>query len=251
MRIAFANMKGGVGKTTLAYTFATSFRAVGKAKILAIDLDPQAHLTHRFVDDETSAKRNISLFFEGKLSLADCIVKTRFEDVDLIPSHIFLGLVEYKLIQKPASVLKLKSSLEELKGYDFVVMDCPPNLGVFSTAGVIAADVVVCPITPDMLALEGLKYLTGWLKEISDVPQISEKKVVIVVNLVDKRYASHRVFVELAKKEYQAALAISRRVIYQRAINHGISPWKEASEGSGDAIKEIKEFIRAIVEVKG
>lgn len=253
--IAFANMKGGVGKTILAYILAVdSVRWLGKnAKVLAIDLDPQANLTNKLLTrDALDAVSDIGIhrFFSGELPLRSCTIRSKFKHITVSPSFIGLGVVEHKLLTSVTGTYTLKYNLDKIKDeYDLVILDCPPNLGIFALNGIVAADASICPLSPDSSALAGWKYL---LEVVKNIPE--PKKIGLIVNLVDRRVSQHKTFIEMAKNAFSHVCTvlrpISRRAVFQRAFEVSSDPYTEA-HGIKDveAMKDIDSFVTSVLSM--
>ncbi len=159
---AILNNKGGVGKTTTAANLAHSFSLKGH-KILAIDLDPQSHLSVSLGEVDPQNAGIDDVFLDGD-SIFDSIICVR-ENLDLIPAGYRLSEVE-KLSAKGASQAKLLlNALKEIKdSYDYIVIDCPPTSGLLNFNALFAANEIVIPVSSDYLALHGLSQLLKTIK---------------------------------------------------------------------------------------
>ncbi|HSG29727.1 MAG TPA: ParA family protein [Candidatus Krumholzibacterium sp.] len=162
--IAIANQKGGVGKTTTAVNLSASLGAVEK-RVLLVDVDPQANASSglgvRAGDDEKTVYEVII----GEASAKEVIRKV--ELIDLMPSHPRLIGAEIELVSQIARERKLKSALAPVRGdYDFIVIDCPPSLGLLTLNTLTAADSVLIPIQCEYYALEGLSQLLSTIRMV-------------------------------------------------------------------------------------
>lgn len=252
-KVAFANMKGGVGKTTLSYMVCTSIYRTAKrpVKILAVDLDPQANLSRKLVPDEAIPNLNevnITNFFDKQTPLKNCVVSSKFDNVWLIPSFIRLSFLEQKVLSSPLGTTTLAHGLKEIENeYELIVMDCPPNVGAFTLNGLMAADYVICPVSPDFMALDGLKYMFSMLQQIN-LATSNNKELGVVVNLVDKRYATHKYFIDVVQNNFKNVFPpLSRRVGIQRAHEIGESPWQESGPGKNSLIQDMTTFLKAFI----
>jgi chromosome partitioning protein len=155
--VVFVNQKGGVGKTTSAINLGAYLAKAGK-RVLLVDFDPQANLTSG-VGGKTGS-RGIYEVLSGALALSDVILPTKVEGLDLAPSSIELSGATVELVDKEDRNDYLKKALAPvLDRYDFVLIDCPPSLGILTLNGLNAADEVLVPLQCEYFALEGLTLI--------------------------------------------------------------------------------------------
>ncbi len=171
--IALINQKGGVGKTTSAISIASYLST--KHKVLLIDMDPQGNATSNCQIDKTKLKETIgTLLLNDSVSAADCILKTN-KGFDIIPSNLDVAAVEFNLYTKMGREYILKEKLSKLD-YEFVILDCSPSLSVMSINALIASNLALTPIQPQVFAIEGISSLTttiGLVKKLN--PHLQHK----------------------------------------------------------------------------
>jgi chromosome partitioning protein len=164
--IALANQKGGVGKTTTAVNLSAALAEKGK-KILLIDSDAQGNATSGLgIKIEKGGKTLYNVITEEE-PISSAIVKTAYDRLYVCPSDVELSGAEIELVDAPDRAHRLKKALAAIKNdYDFILIDCPPSLGLVTLNALAAADTVLVPIQCEFYALEGLALLTGTIKRV-------------------------------------------------------------------------------------
>ena len=158
-KIAIANQKGGVGKTTTAVNLAASL-AVAEKKTLLVDIDPQGNACSGTGIDKESLESTLYDVIIGDTPIKEIIKKTELSHLDIAPSNADLAGAEVELVGAFAREGKLKAALEEISDeYDYIVIDCPPSLGLLTVNSLTASDSVLIPLQCEFYAMEGLSQL--------------------------------------------------------------------------------------------
>ncbi|AFK85568.1 Cobyrinic acid ac-diamide synthase [Thermoanaerobacterium aotearoense SCUT27] len=165
--IAVANQKGGVGKTTTTINLGYSLSAAGK-KVLCVDMDPQSNMTSGFGIDTSSINcTTYNILIEGKDIKEAYIELEDMSGITIVPSSIQLAGAEIELVPMLSREFRLKNSINEIKeDFDYILIDCPPSLGLLTINALTAADSVLVPIQCEYYALEGLTQLMNTINLI-------------------------------------------------------------------------------------
>ncbi len=186
IRVAIANQKGGVGKTTTAINIATAMAATGW-KVLLLDLDPQGNASTGIgihAADRTTSSYDLLV---DQMPLSQCIMPTKIPGLDIIPATVDLSGAEIELVGVDNRTDRLRTALAGEHGYDIAFIDCPPSLGLLTLNALCAADTLLVPLQCEFFALEGLSQL---LQTVERVQQRFNKDlgiVGIVLTMFDRR----------------------------------------------------------------
>ena len=185
--IAIANQKGGVGKTTTSINLSSCIAEKGK-RVLVIDIDPQGNTTSGYGIEKNQLDNTIYELILGDCSIEDCILKEVYPNISVLPSNVNLAAAEIELIGVEKKEYILKNEVDWVKDrYDFIIIDCPPSLGLLNTNALTAADSVMIPVQCEYYALEGVTQL---LLTIRLVQQLFNHDLVIegvVLTMFDAR----------------------------------------------------------------
>lgn len=248
--IAFANQKGGVGKTTSAVNAATALAALGK-KTLLVDLDPQGSATSGVGLQKSVLTRTSYNVISENCDIKDAIIKTKFKNLFVIPSNISLAASEFEIASQPEREYFLKKQLDKLRAdntYDYVIIDCPPSLSIITINALTASDGVIIPMQCEYYALEGLSQLMMTVKMIRQHFNRDLTVTGILITMYNPRYKlSSQVLAEL-KKYYDDKLfgtKISRSVALCEAPSFGepIYYYARYSKGSLEYTDVAEEII--------
>ncbi|MBL8629675.1 MAG: ParA family protein [Rhodospirillaceae bacterium] len=185
--LAVSNQKGGVGKTTTAVNLATAMAAVNK-KVLVIDLDPQGNASTSLGIDRKHRAINTYHLLVGEAKVEQAVTPTAIPNLFVIPSGSDLAAAELDLIDMEERHARLKNGLaEQGVDYDFILIDCPPSLGLLTVNALVAADAVMVPLQAEFLALEGIRDLVSTIERIRRGFNPKLEIQGIVLTMVDKR----------------------------------------------------------------
>jgi len=185
--LAIANQKGGVGKTTTAVNLAASL-AVAERKTLLIDLDPQGNATSAFGLDKGSIQKQIYHSLVDGMPLAEVIVPTDLPFLGLVPATPDLAGAEVELVPMFARELRLQQALAVVKDrYEFVIIDCPPSLGLLTLNALTVADAVIIPLQCEFYAMEGMGHLMSTIELVRTHLNPRLELDGIVLTMYDKR----------------------------------------------------------------
>ena len=181
--IAMANQKGGVGKTTSAINLSAALAEAGK-RVLLIDADPQGNATSGVGVEVKSETVTLYDCLVESIPFSQGIVQTNYGNLHILPSDMALSGAELELAGMMAREFQMKNGLAEIKDqYDFILIDCPPSLGLITINALSAADSVMIPIQCEYYALEGLSHLTETIRKIKKVlnPALSIEGVLLTM----------------------------------------------------------------------
>ena len=164
--ITVANQKGGVGKTTSAVNLAAGLGYYSKRTLL-VDIDPQGNATSGVGFDKRSIEKSTYDILLAQAKAEEVILHTKYNNLDLMPAGIDLAAAEFEIMDAPDRLQRLKKALLPVKeNYDYIIIDCPPSLGIITTNALTACDSVLVPIQCEYYALEGLSQLMNSVRYV-------------------------------------------------------------------------------------
>lgn len=181
--VSFINQKGGVGKTTTCVNMASYLAVMGK-RVLLVDLDPQGNASSSLgIDKDNNLKTIYNVIVDDNL-LDEVIIKSKVDNLDIVPSNVDLAGAEIELVQMNNREKVVKKILQTVRNsYDFICIDCPPSLGLLTVNALTASDSIIIPIQCEYFALEGLTQLMYTIKLVKKHlnPEITVEGVVLTM----------------------------------------------------------------------
>jgi len=245
--IAIANQKGGVGKTTTAINLSTAMAAINK-KILLIDSDPQGNAsTGLGINEEERIPSLYQLLIKNAFDEAS-IKKTLIPNMDIITSIQDLAAAEIELVNIKDREKILKNILTKIQNYDYILIDCPPALGLLTINGLVAANSVIIPMQCEFFALEGLSALINTVEMIKSNFNPEIKIEGLVLTMFDKRNSLSSLVEKDVRRHFKERVyntVIPRNVRVSEAPSHGkpVLIYDTACVGSQAYISLAKEVI--------
>ena len=222
--ISFSNQKGGVGKTTTCVNMAAYLAKAGK-KVLLIDMDAQGNATTGLGFFKSELKQSVYNVIIEEEEVRDNVLATAIEGLFILPSNIDLAGAEVNLVYKKNRERVLKAALDKVKGdYDYILLDCPPSLGLVTINALAASDSVIIPIQSEYYALEGLSQLMNTLSLVRKHLNKGLKVEGVVLTMYDGRSLISRQIAAEIKKFFTKKLyeiVIPRNVRLSEAPSHG------------------------------
>ena len=247
--IAVLNQKGGVGKTTTAINLA-AYLAKENRKVLIVDADPQGNATSGLGINSSKLSLTLADLMGKEGSAKEAIVKTKTADLDILACDSRLASAELDLAGRESREFALKKVLQGVDGYDYVLIDCPPSLGLLTVNALTAADLVLIPVQAEYYALEGLSQLLQVMQQVKRGLNPDLELLGVVMTMFDKRTSLAQQVYNEVKRHFPDKLmeeVIPRNIRLAEAPSFGrpISEHDKWSKGARAYKKLAKEVINS------
>ncbi len=251
--ISLVNQKGGVGKTTTSINLSASLAVLGK-KVLLIDLDPQGNTTTGIGIDKGDIDKSIYDVLTDKCSITEAIINTRYKRLSLLPATINLAGIDLEFLEKSKEAgfskgKQLKIKLDPIKDqYDFIIIDCPPSLGLITTNALTASNSVIIPVQCEFFALEGIMQLLNTIMMAQKNLNPSLDIEGVLLTMLDSRTKLGFEVVEDIRKYFKERVyntIIPRLIRLTESPSHGkpIIAYDPKSKGTEAYLNLAKEVI--------
>lgn len=243
--VAVINQKGGTGKTTTTINLGSALSKLGK-KVLLIDLDPQSNLSYSLAI--TTPRATLADVFQGDKNINDVLVKK--DSLWVVPGSNDLVDIEIALVTQPEREKFLKNILLDVKGFDFVLIDCPPSLSVLTLNALTAAQEVLVPLQMEVLTLQGLDQIMNTVKKVQKAfnPKLKVKGIVVVMFDI-RRKLSQEVLEYLQgnvqEKIFRSQIRMNVKLAEAPSFGKSVLDYDASSNGAKDYRALAEEYLEA------
>lgn len=245
MIIALANQKGGVAKTTSTHNIGVALSEKGK-KVLLVDLDSQASLTISAGVEPLEIENNIaSILSKNGEPVKECIHQLK-SNLHIITSIIDLASLEIEMLSRASREKILDRALEPVKNlYDYILIDCPPQLSILTINALSCADGVIIPVKTDYLAYRGLSQLQDTINEVHELINPKLKVMGVIATMYEQRVKDDTEILRLLEKEYNVIGVVKKLAVAKKGIYDGLSVVEQFPEN--DISREYKAVADMII----
>lgn len=246
--MAVVTQKGGVGKTTSAVNIASALGELGK-KVLLVDIDPQGNATSGVGIDKRQVKKSTYHLLVGECDGTAAVLQTAFANLWVIPSSLDLAGAEIEMVEVPHREKRLKAALAPCRDqFDYILIDCPPALGLLTLNALVAADTFLIPAQPEYYALEGLSQLIATVRQVKRLYNPTLELEGVLFTMYDGRTHLTQQVVAEVKKFFPRrvyATVIPRTVRLAEAPSYGrpINYYDKAGKGAKAYMELAKEIL--------
>jgi len=253
--ISLVNQKGGVGKTTTAVNLGAYLAKLGKF-VLLVDIDPQANATSGLGIDHRRLGKGIYEALIGEVDISDIILKTAIDGLKIAPATVSLAGANIELINVENREFRLADILLGVRNdFDYIIIDCPPSLGIMTINGLVAADKILIPVQAEYFALEGLGQLINTINLVKENIKPEIDILGAIITMFDKR---NKLSSEVLNELYQYfpnkifRSVIPRNVRLAEAPSHGLSilSYDSTSRGAKAYERLAREFLELLTDIK-
>jgi len=250
--IAFANQKGGVGKTTSVINCSAALAEKDK-NVLMVDMDPQAHLTAGSGVSPYKLEVTIYDVMKGEADPRETVINLNDAKgrLDLLPSSISLAAADADFVAEPGREYLLREALQVLRqAYDYIIIDCPPSLGILTVNAFTAADSIIIPLQTEYFALHGTRQLMQIIQKVQSRLNPDLVMAGVLITMLDSRNNIHSEIVEVIKNKFDNQVfntAIRRNIALVESPSFGQSIFDYRPNSAG--AKDYKKFVDELLKV--